>query len=43
MLFAHWRDGMFEDALACVRGERTQRVPPRCAAESVEEQAPGWK
>jgi CRISPR-associated protein Csm5 len=29
MVFAHWRDGMLQDALARVKSERTQRVPPR--------------
>jgi hypothetical protein len=37
MLFAHWRDGMLQDVLARVRGERVPRRP----AEIVEEQALG--
>ena len=41
MVFAHWRDGMLQDALARVKSERTQRVPPRRPAEIVEEQALG--
>jgi CRISPR-associated protein Csm5 len=37
MLFAHWRDGMLQDALARVKSERVPRRP----AEIVEEQALG--
>jgi CRISPR-associated protein Csm5 len=37
MLFAHWRDGMLQDVLQRVKGERVPRRP----AESVEEQALG--
>ena len=37
MLFAHWRDGMLQDVLARVKGERVPRRP----AEIVEEQALG--
>jgi CRISPR-associated protein Csm5 len=37
MLFAHWRDGMLQDVLGRVKGERVPRRP----AESVEEQALG--
>ena len=37
MLFAHWRDGMLQDALARVKSERVPRRP----AELVEEQALG--
>ena len=37
MVFAHWRDGMLQDALARVKGERVPRRP----AEIVEEQALG--
>jgi CRISPR-associated protein Csm5 len=37
MVFAHWRDGMLQDLLARVRGERVPRHP----AEAVEEQALG--
>ena len=37
MVFAHWRDGMLQDVLARVQGERLPRRP----AESVEEQALG--
>jgi hypothetical protein len=35
MLFAHWRDGMLQDVLARVKGERTQRVPPARSATSA--------
>ena len=31
MLFAHWRDGMLQDALARVRGERVPRRPAEMA------------
>jgi len=37
MLFANWRDGMLQDVLGRVKGERAPRRP----AESVEEQALG--
>ncbi len=37
MVFANWRDGMLQDVLARVQGERMPRRP----AESVEEQALG--
>jgi len=37
MVFAHWRDGMLQDVLARVKGERVPRRP----AEIVEEQALG--
>jgi CRISPR-associated protein Csm5 len=37
MLFAHWRDGMLQDVLARVQGERVPRRP----AEMVEDQALG--
>ena len=37
MVFAHWRDGMLQDVLSRVQGER----PPRRPAEIVEEQALG--
>ena len=37
MVFAHWRDGMLQDALARVKSERVPRRP----AEIVEEQALG--
>jgi len=37
MLFANWRDGMLQDVLSRVKGERAPRRP----AESVEEQALG--
>jgi CRISPR-associated protein Csm5 len=37
MLFAHWRDGMLEDVLQRVKGDRLPRRP----AETVEEQALG--
>ncbi|MGD0500837.1 MAG: type III-A CRISPR-associated RAMP protein Csm5 [Bryobacteraceae bacterium] len=37
MVFAHWRDGMWQDAVARSRGERAPRRP----AESVEEMALG--
>src|SRR5271166_1239038 len=37
MVFANWRDGMLQDTLARVKGERLPRRP----AESVEEQALG--
>jgi CRISPR-associated protein Csm5 len=37
MVFAHWRDGMLQDVLARVKGERLPRRP----AEIVEEQALG--
>jgi CRISPR-associated protein Csm5 len=37
MVFAHWRDGMLQDVLARVKGERIPRRP----AEIVEEQALG--
>ncbi len=37
MVFAHWRDGMLQDVLGRVKGERVPRHP----AESVEEQALG--
>jgi CRISPR-associated protein Csm5 len=37
MVFAHWRDGMLQDVLGRVKGERLPRRP----AESVEEQALG--
>ncbi|MGA2269917.1 MAG: type III-A CRISPR-associated RAMP protein Csm5 [Bryobacteraceae bacterium] len=37
MVFAHWRDGMLQDVLARVKGERAPRRP----AEIVEEQALG--
>jgi len=37
MVFAHWRDGMLQDLLARVKGERTPRHP----SEAVEEQALG--
>jgi CRISPR-associated protein Csm5 len=37
MVFAQWRDGMLQDVLGRVKGDR----PPRRPAESVEEQALG--
>ena len=37
MVFAHWRDGMLQDVLGRVKGDRVPRRP----AESVEEQALG--
>jgi len=37
MVFAHWRDGMLQEVLAHVKGDR----PPRRPAEIVEEQALG--
>jgi CRISPR-associated protein Csm5 len=37
MVFAQWRDGMLQDVLGRVKGDR----PPRRPAESVEEQAIG--
>jgi CRISPR-associated protein Csm5 len=37
MVFAHWRDGMLQDVLGRVKGDR----PPRRPAEGVEEQAIG--
>ena len=37
MVFSHWRDGMWQDAVGRSRGER----PPRRPAESIEEMAIG--
>jgi len=39
MVFANWRDGMLQDVLSRVKGER--RIVPRRPAEIVEEQALG--